>query len=152
MTISLNTKEVQSFVKYFKSTKTFEKLASEYCETFSFEQAKELIFSFTSDNGEFIFNDLLVQDFFIIWVAGKINKRDYILGKGITAVSKGYEKDTGVNMIRLSNIEMFGGGDVGEPVAENKRHDESKCQIDDVVIHCKSDEHAEKIYNAILDR
>lgn len=76
MTISLNTKEVQSFVKYFKSTKTFEKLASEYCETFSFEQAKELIFSFTSDNGEFIFNDLLVQDFFIIWVAGKINKRD----------------------------------------------------------------------------
>lgn len=152
MSISLHNKEVQRFVKYFSATKAFEKLAEKYHEVYTPEQAEKLIYSFSSIDGEFTFNDELVQDFFIIWVAGKIDKRDYILGKGVTAVSKGTIKNTEDYLIRLSNIEMFGGGSVGEAVSVNKRHSEDYPQIDDVVIHCKSEQHAEKIYNAILDR
>lgn len=153
MTISLQNKEVQRFVKYFSATKAFEKLAEKYHEVYTPEQAEKLIYSFSSIDGEFVFNDELVQDFFIIWVAGKIDKRDYILGKGITAVSKGVLKNSGEHLVRLSNIEMFGGGEIGKPIDdESKRHSEDYPQIDDVVIHCKSESHALKIYDAILDK
>lgn len=152
MSISLTGKEVQRFVIYFQKLEAFKKLAIRYTEMYPLEEAEKLILSFRNIDGEFIFNDDLVQDFFTIWVAGKIDKRDYILGKGVTAVSKGTIKNTEDYLIRLSNIEMFGGGVVGESVSVNKRHSENYPQIDDVVIHCKSEQHAEKIYNAILDK
>lgn len=153
MSISLTGKEVQRFVKYFIKLDTFQKLSKRYTEVYSVEESEKLILSFKNIDGEFIFNDELVQDFFTIWVAGKIDKRDYILGKGITAVSKGTLKNTDEHLVRLSNIEMFGGGEIGKPIEdETKRHSEDYPQIDDVVIHCKSESHALKIYDAILDK
>lgn len=151
MSVTLQHNEIVKFVKYFTKTDTFEKLAKEYCETFSREKAEKIILSFEDVDGIFKFNDPLVQDFFSIWVFGKIDKRDYILGKGKLAVAKGVEKDSGEHMVRLSNIEMFGCGETGKPI-EQTIHDENTCQIDDVVIHCKSKEHAQKLYDAILDR
>lgn len=152
MSISLNSKEIQRFVKYFIKLNVYQNISKRYTALYSDEVSEKLIFAFKNIDGEFVFDDELVQEFFTIWIAGKIDKRDYILGKGITAVSKGMVNDTGEYLVRLSNIEMFGGGEIGMAVDENKRHSEEYPQIDDVVIHCTSESHALKIYNAILDK
>lgn len=140
--MNIKNEEVHKFIAGFKLTSTYK--AMNYNNI-----TDDIIFAVDADENDFKFADPVINDFFIVWVLSKLDKCEYTFGKGELIVSKGKCLDDNTSIIKISKPDSV--GEVGASVNVDEFNPNPR-QIDDVILVCKSPEHREKLYNAILDR
>lgn len=145
--------DVKQFILSVKNLSNYQALLDNVDVEFSPMTKEEKLFLVNRNHEEFSFYNDTIQSYFELWCMAKITKRDYVFGQAKIGLSKSKNEDGIAPSLLIKKIDHLGLS--AENVGDNVAHlnpIKNNQQFDDIVIHCKSREQLDKLYNVLMDK